>query len=63
MEDERPACSACGGELQYLGTLRTLDHFRCRACGIDQSRPAVGDDEPDEFPTYDDECEPIEGDV
>lgn len=26
-------CPMCGGEGQHLGTLGTLDHFRCRACG------------------------------
>jgi hypothetical protein len=33
--DAAPVCSACGGELQPLGTLGTVNHFRCRNCGLD----------------------------
>lgn len=27
-------CSQCGGELQMLGKLGCMDHYRCRQCGI-----------------------------
>jgi hypothetical protein len=67
MDTDRPysACKMCGGPLMYLGTLRSLDHFRCRNCGLDQSEVSERDDEPEElcFPIYHDECEPCEGDV
>jgi len=33
--DEPSPCNACGGELTPLGTLGTVNHFRCRNCGID----------------------------
>ncbi len=39
--DESPACEACGGELQLLGTLGTRTHYRCRNCGLDSSREHV----------------------
>jgi len=29
-----PLCELCGGELQQLGRLGNLLHFRCRYCGI-----------------------------
>jgi hypothetical protein len=28
-------CPACDGELTPLGSLGTLDWYRCRACGLD----------------------------
>jgi transposase-like protein/transcription elongation factor Elf1 len=31
--DDTPACPMCGGPGEYLGTLGSLDHFRCRNCG------------------------------
>ncbi len=27
-------CVYCGGDLQLMGTLGRLEHFRCRACGM-----------------------------
>ena len=41
MDAEIGPCLACGGELQPIGTLGSLAWFRCRACGIDVSAPAV----------------------
>lgn len=43
-------CEACNGPLIPLGVLGRTEHARCRACGLDQSRPAQpdeGSDEPD----------------
>ncbi len=34
-------CSVCGGELQELGILGSLQHLRCRDCGSDHSSPVV----------------------
>jgi hypothetical protein len=31
-------CCLCSGPLVPLGTLGNLQHFRCRNCGMDQSR-------------------------
>lgn len=39
-EQEAPSCPACNGPGVYMGTLGNLDHFRCRNCGMDFSRPA-----------------------
>ena len=33
-------CAACGGELEELGVLGNLRHYRCRACGMDQHEEA-----------------------
>lgn len=33
-EETPPTCPACGGPGEFLGTLGSLDHFRCRGCGI-----------------------------
>jgi|GEM_PF-6466302 len=27
-------CPMCGGEMEYLGTLGCLAHYRCRDCGM-----------------------------
>lgn len=35
-----PHCRVCNGPLVFLGTLGVRDHFRCRDCGLDCSRPA-----------------------
>lgn len=32
--EEQACCPGCGGEANLLGTLGTVDHFRCRACGL-----------------------------
>lgn len=37
---EGEACSMCGGELAYLGTLGNREHYRCRACGWETSAEA-----------------------
>jgi hypothetical protein len=34
-------CLTCGGPAQPLGPLGNRLHFRCRACGMEQSRPIV----------------------
>jgi hypothetical protein len=31
-------CAACGGMLVYMGNLGDRLHYRCRNCGLDQSR-------------------------
>lgn len=31
-------CGICNGELEYMGTLGELDHYRCRNCGMDSSK-------------------------
>jgi len=33
------ACEACGSTVEELGVLGQLVHGRCRACGLDSSRP------------------------
>ena len=35
-------CCGCGGELILLGYLGCLAHYRCRDCGLDQSRKMKG---------------------
>ena len=35
--DDILPCNLCGGELVPLGTLGKLQHFRCRACGMESS--------------------------
>lgn len=41
-EDVEPvACSMCGGECAPLGCLGMRAHYRCRNCGMDQSREVV----------------------
>ena len=42
--DEGPPCPACGGEGECLGTLGTVDWYRCRDCGLDFGRQASNDD-------------------
>ena len=32
---EGEPCSQCGGTLAYLGTLGSLEHYRCRNCGME----------------------------
>lgn len=32
--DETLYCEICGGELEYIGTLGRLAHYRCRDCGL-----------------------------
>ncbi len=34
-------CEACNGELILLGSLGKREWFRCRDCGVDQSRTVV----------------------
>jgi hypothetical protein len=36
---EGEPCSFCGGDLAYLGTLGTLEHYRCRNCGMEFNTP------------------------
>lgn len=36
---ETPTCPQCGGQGNFLGTLGTRDHFRCRQCGWEFSVP------------------------
>jgi len=31
-------CMVCGGQCEHLGRLGSLDHFRCRQCGMIQNR-------------------------
>jgi hypothetical protein len=44
MTDEQPpryrkaACEGCGGPLVSLGALGSLQHLRCRACGLEHHR-------------------------
>ena len=40
-----PECPSCGGDLQSLGTLGNLEHYRCRHCGTtwDDSDPEPSD--------------------
>jgi hypothetical protein len=35
---EPVACAVCGGELEPLGTLGTVEHSRCRQCGLVQAK-------------------------
>ena len=42
VEDEELACSLCGGGLVLLGKLGSLDHYRCRNCGAEMSKPRHG---------------------
>ena len=37
-EDNEDTCSACGGELTYMGALGFKRWYRCRNCGVDQSK-------------------------
>lgn len=37
-QEEPERCAVCEGELVYLGQLGTRLHFRCRHCGMEQSR-------------------------
>jgi hypothetical protein len=37
MDTPSGICSACGGELESLGTLGNRAHYRCRRCGLDSS--------------------------
>ena len=44
--NEAPACPVCPtGYGMLLGTLGTLDHFRCRCCGWDWNAPHEDTDE------------------
>ena len=36
-----PECPACGGEGVSLGMLGQLEHYRCRACGMNYSQKAA----------------------
>jgi hypothetical protein len=38
VEDADNECVLCSGSLVVLGTLGNRLHFRCRNCGIEQSR-------------------------
>lgn len=40
IEDEDNECFLCSGSLVVLGTLGNRLHFRCRNCGMEQSRRA-----------------------
>jgi len=42
LEAEPATCELCGGELMELGPLGCLMHLRCRACGMQYSRPIDG---------------------
>ena len=33
-------CIYCGGTREFLGTLGTLRHYRCRNCGLGTSQPS-----------------------
>lgn len=39
MTTQAPVCAVCGGPCELLGTLGSIDHFRCRNCGMTQSQP------------------------
>jgi hypothetical protein len=39
VQPEETDCPACNGTATILGRLGDLDHFRCRACGMESSRP------------------------
>ena len=34
----RNGCKICGGDLECLGKLGTLNHYRCRQCGMMYSK-------------------------
>ena len=40
--EEPESCEMCGGVVGFLGTLGNLDHYQCRNCGIETSRPRIG---------------------
>lgn len=48
--DDAPTCQVCGGVLAYLGRLGTRAHYRCTACGLDQSMMADDADPEDAEP-------------
>lgn len=31
-------CSACNGEMELLGVLGVMEHYRCQDCGLEWSR-------------------------
>ena len=35
---EPAGCAACGQQVVVIGTLGNRQHFRCRNCGLDQSK-------------------------
>lgn len=35
---DAPACAVCNGDTETLGTLGRREYFKCRACGMVQSR-------------------------
>lgn len=39
--DEEPRCIECNGALRPLGTLGTLDHYRCESCGLNHSEEHI----------------------
>ncbi len=43
--DDFPTCPICDSPTELLGTLGTLDHWRCRGCGMDHSTPSETTDE------------------
>jgi tRNA(Ile2) C34 agmatinyltransferase TiaS len=43
--DDTPECHACDGPTEYMGTLGSLDYWRCRDCGVDHWTPACPDKE------------------
>lgn len=40
-------CRVCNGELQPLGALGDVSHFRCRDCGTDHTVKRIAPEEPD----------------
>lgn len=57
-------CEYCGSHnLEFLGLLGNVDHFRCRDCGMDHSEEMQEDEEPvddDSYYEYDDDGQPDE---
>lgn len=42
-----PFCPMCDGHGIFMGTLGSLDHYRCRDCGWDWSEQTEPEEEPD----------------
>lgn len=36
-----PNCSACGGWLEYMGTMGKTEWARCQNCGMNDQIPAI----------------------
>jgi DNA-directed RNA polymerase subunit RPC12/RpoP len=39
--DHEIRCTECGGTLSPLGTLGTLNHYRCEDCGLNHAEEAI----------------------